>query len=822
MHRRLAVSASLFVALACNAPVMPPSDGGAGDGSVPANVTICPGASMPPLASGVCTVSGSGAGLLIQADVLAPDRVYRGGQVFVDAHGAIACVGCDCSGSAGATAATQVTCPRGVVSPGLINAHDHLSYSGMPYTMTSERYEHRHDWRRGSNGHTRITYARASTTNTPWAELRMVLGGATSINGESGVAGLLRNLSGAAGEEGLAHQPVDYVTFPLADLAGTEITSGCAYPASRTTAMAIAGDHSFTPHIAEGIGLAAHNEFLCQSSGPMFDLMRPQTALIHGIGVLPVDMRVMAQTHSMLIWSPRSNVTLYGDTARVVEYDRMQVPIALGTDWVYTGSMNMLRELQCADELNATYFAHHFTDEQLWRMATINGARATATDDAIGSIVVGHVADLAIFDGSMHLDYRAVIDAGASDVALVLRSGVPLYGEAAVVAGIPSAGTGCDTIDVCGSMRRVCVMRELGMSLAALTTANAGQYPLFFCAAPMNEPSCRPERDAMAPLPLPMVGGSGAYSGMTSATDLDGDGIADAMDDCPSVFNPVRPMDMGMQADGDMDGIGDACDPCPVDAHTTTCSVVGPRDQDGDGVPDTTDNCPFASNADQRDMDMDGHGDACDPCPTVPNPGNAVCPATIYDVRNGTIAAGAHTILHGVVTAIGPTGFFMQVPISDPMYTSPDFSGLYVDNVTMPTFAAGTNVSVDGTVASSGGEISITRPTITTMGAGTIPPPVMVTPAEIATAGARAAALEGVLVRVMTLSVTNIAPPLGIGDTAPSNEFVVNGSLRVDDALYLITPFPTMGQTFTTITGVVAMRHGDSKLLPRAASDYVP
>jgi hypothetical protein len=56
------------------------------------------------------------------------------------------------------------------------------------------------------------------------------------------------------------------------------------------------------------------------------------------------------------------------------------------------------------------------------------------------------------------------------------------------------------------------------------------------------------------------------YTGAVTATDRDGDGIPDSTDDCPLVFNPVRPMDDGAQADADGDGLGDACDPCPLDA----------------------------------------------------------------------------------------------------------------------------------------------------------------------------------------------------------------------------------------------------------------
>src|SRR5204862_7605072 len=54
----------------------------------------------------------------------------------------------------------------------------------------------------------------------------------------------------------------------------------------------------------------------------------------------------------------------------------------------------------------------------------------------------------------------------------------------------------------------------------------------------------------------------------TATCDDDGDGIPDAVDNCPTTANPD-------QADADGDGIGDACDP----------------DDDNDGGADAADNC---------------------------------------------------------------------------------------------------------------------------------------------------------------------------------------------------------------------------------------
>jgi hypothetical protein len=91
------------------------------------------------------------------------------------------------------------------------------------------------------------------------------------------------------------------------------------------------------------------------------------------------------------------------------------------------------------------------------------------------------------------------------------------------------------------------------VTLADAQTSAASIYPLFFCSGqgPTSEPTCVPYRDT--------------YPNGTSSTDFDGDGIPDTTDNCPKVFNPIRPMDNGVQSDVDGDGVGDACDNAPLD-----------------------------------------------------------------------------------------------------------------------------------------------------------------------------------------------------------------------------------------------------------------
>ncbi|GAB4112069.1 MAG: hypothetical protein OHK0013_48110 [Sandaracinaceae bacterium] len=781
-------------------------------------ITVCPGDGLPSLPSGACEATAGDRGLLITADVLTPGEVFRGGQVMVDAMGAITCVGCDCTGAAGAGTATRITCPDGVLSPGLINAHEHLTFQGLPYTRTDERYEHRHDWRRNPRmNHTRIPSAMTEgAAETQLGELRMVFGGATAVNGSGGREGFVRNVDRETLLGGLGQPATEYQTFPLDDADGTLRASGCSYGANRDTAAEILRFEAYTPHVAEGIDVEGRNEFLCMREGND-DLVQPISAFIHGVALLPIDMREMALDGTMLIWSPRTNITLYGDTARVPEYDRMGVPIALGTDWVATGSMNMLRELQCADDLNATYFGRHFTDEDLWLMATYNGAVAMAMEDAIGVIAPGRVADLAIFDARVNVDHRAVIDAQPADVVLVMRGGLPLYGDAALVEAMPMGGTACDAIDVCGASKRACVMREIGTSLAALqAAANEGRpaYPLFFCGTPDNEPSCVPERNGATASVL----GSTRYTGLTSATDRDGDGIANDADNCPGHFNPVRPLDMGAQADSDGDGEGDVCDVCPLDADTTTCTMIDPNDRDADGRPDAMDNCPSQANPDQADADMDGRGDACDLCPMFANPGTATCPVTVYNIKRGIIPSGTMaTGLTGVVTAVTPNGFFFQVAPGDPSYEGVDYSGVFVFTSSRPSRTIGEQISVSARVNLFSGQWQLDRSTVTVMGMGTVPTPEMVAPAEIATGGARHTALEGVLVRVGPVAVVDANPdaPRDFGEIA------VTDDLRIDDWMTPLTAFRMVGTTFTSITGVLAFRFSNSKINPRSPADIV-
>ncbi len=818
-------------------------------------IITCPAATATINTPGSCDAVPGDNGRLVVGTVLLPGKVYRGGQVLIDgANGNITCVGCDCSATTGFATATKLLCGTNVVSPGLINSHDHITYTGAPFYAgwtdagffadggIPERYEHRHDWRVGGaahDGHTVVSNGGTGNANAiTWQELRQLVAGTTSVAGSGGARGLLRNIDDpdtsatASNQQGLGANTLGalYDTFPLRDSSGAELTEGCAYP-TVPNASVVPSMAAYLPHISEGIERSARNEFLCVSGvlTGVAGIYTPRTAMIHGIALKPPDVRFIADKGSSLIWSPRSNVSLYGETANVSVYHRSRANIALGSDWVRSGSMNIVRELQCADYLSSSFYGGFFSDESLWRMPTINAAKALVVSTRTGVLERGRTGDISVYryTGTGN-PYRAVITARPEDTLLVLRGGTPMFGDEPVIATMSSM---CNGVTVCGASKSVC-LSEIGTTYIALANANSTAYPLAFCGGPPpTEPVCTPMRGARW-----LFSGANAYTGlMTPGTDSDGDGIADATDNCPQYFNPIRPEDNGVQADADGDGRGDVCDVCPMSAGAPPCAAYDPADSDGDGVANLSDKCPMDRDPMQVDTDGDNKGDVCDSCPMQSNPGNTACPpppgmlATIIQIKSGVITPGTRVqIVNVLVTGTGSGGVFVQ----DETAMSPDNTGLFIYYPASPPrtdILVGDRITIPaGTVQNFNGQIqvaSVPNGSIAVLTHGNmLPAPVLVTPADVTSGGPRATVLEGVFVRLENVFVADAGPTPDPSDTPPTNEFTVQklpmaAELRVNDYLYQTTPHPQAGEQLGFIQGILEFRNGSSKLEPRGDFD---
>lgn len=776
------------------------SSGGSSSGGTDPTVEriVCPTPIAAAPAGQLCNVTeGDADKTLIQATVLAGNTIYENGAVLVDRsgpNGKIMCVGCDCEPAG----ATVLACAQGVLSPGLINSHDHMPFNapGSPKGHGEDRYNHRHDWRKGLRGHDSIPTDGSADGDAgkQFAEMRMLISGVTSLVGSGSAPGLVRNLDDSRADGDLGNGQVDYSTFPLDDNGGKLNAEGCAYGDIEDESKLKA--RIYLPHVAEGIDAEARNEYACLTGGAV-NTIAANTSIVHGIGLTAADIADVASRGAKLVWSPRTNIDLYGQTADVLTYRRLGVNIALGTDWILSGSMNMLRELKCVDSLNKNQYDSSFTDFEIWRMATGNGAVAMGVEDRLGTIKQGYIADLALYDGSTSKDYRAVIDAGVEHVALVMRGGEPLYGDAAVIEGlVADADDKCETLDTCTRAKRVCAKGDTGNLLDAMKSDAKATYDLFYCGEPDSEPSCVPFR-------------KDEYTGVASATDKDGDGLADAEDNCASHFNPRRPLENAQQPNFDGDAAGDSCDVCPLN-EGETCQSVDPNDSDGDGVANGSDNCPQVKNEGQADGDSDGIGDVCDACPDEPNAAGAACTVTIQNIKQAVVPTGATVrVVDSLVTAVGTDGFFLLAPGGG------NYAGLLAYGPSVPGKpAVGDIVTLTGTVDVFNGQIELKTLTgITVTGTAAIPQPIVVTAAELAADSTRAKELEGQLVRV-----ENVTP--SAYDAATKDTAMNAGAFAIADVLFPYAP-PAIGTELDIVQGALAFGFGKNRICPRRSADLV-
>ena len=112
-----------------------------------------------------------------------------------------------------------------------------------------------------------------------------------------------------------------------------------------------------------------------------------------------------------------------------------------------------------------------------------------------------------------------------------------------------------------------------------------------------------------------------SFEFQTTSDDIDADGIADNVDNCPTVCNP-------RQLDADTDNIGDVCDAtpnCGWGCGQAACELQGQCDADGDGIVDADDNCPNVYNPQQLDANSNGTGDCCDTAPGCGGCGQTAC-----------------------------------------------------------------------------------------------------------------------------------------------------------------------------------------------------
>ncbi len=439
------------------------SSGSGGNGT--GGGTVCLNAGGPTIAQAGTS------GFLLRGTIVDSDPTIDPfvGEVLVTGD-TIQCVQASCAGAPGAANATIIA-TNGMVMPGLIDAHNHILFDifdetdwtpmhpyGNHNQWTSEaRYSALVDCKQFLNGEGTAVDDLGCEMDK-YGELKAIVAGTTSVVGAANPANkkcygsLARTIDQSS--NGLPADKIQAATlFP-----DTTAADGvCANFASGKT-------DAYVIHDGEGVDQTALNEFAKLGTITTTDncLYAPKTTVVHGTAFGDPEFTTMGANGMSLVWSPRSNVFLYGGgtdltkTANVPLALSKGVNVALAPDWSIGGSANLLDELRFAKRVGDTIWGGQLTTRALFGMVTWNAAKALGLGATIGSIAVGKKADLTVISGNVAAPYDALLAATPREVRLVLVGGTVLYGDASLQSLGPQ-NPGCEALDVCCTDKFVCV-----------------------------------------------------------------------------------------------------------------------------------------------------------------------------------------------------------------------------------------------------------------------------------------------------------------------------------------------------------------------------
>ena len=337
----------------------------------------------------------------------------------------------------------------GFIFPGLIDSHNHPPYNVLgiiPFqTLFTDRYEWQSHPLYGDFQTQLSSIVDYSGSSAQWlnvvklAEVRALTAGTTSIQG--------LNCNGDSNNH-FAHQGIiidNIERFPARVYSKTfPLREGSAFWQTKS------GQYwdRFVIHLSEGTSLAALDEF---SDWQNLGMLDARTTIIHGVPYGASEWSAMAQAEANIIWSPTSNMRLYGQTADIPGALAAGVNVALSPDWTESGTENILDELKEAARINREAWGDVITPLQFAEFVTCNAARAAGIERIAGQISPGFRANLMVipegiqvnlmvfpegmrpnlivFPGGSNKPYDALLRAEPATVKLTVVDGRPMYGN---------------------------------------------------------------------------------------------------------------------------------------------------------------------------------------------------------------------------------------------------------------------------------------------------------------------------------------------------------------------------------------------------------
>lgn len=328
-----------------------------------------------------------------------------------------------------------------LVFPGLIDLHNHLAYNTLPLWTEPSRprdkpFLHHNSWPGSRSYAPDVTWpAYTFITASPeellaYAETRAIAGGTTTIQGSPPKnrprdGWVVRN----AEDETWGTRNANLVYASTLTLKPADLAAKAAHMKKGS---------SFIYHCSEGqVDSVVAQEFRdAQTAG----CLQERFIAVHCNAVEPKAFASWRK-HGAVVWSPFSNMWLYGSTTDVPAAIEAGLTLCLGSDWGPSGTRSVLGELKVA-KLVSDARGWGLTDSDLVRMVTTNPGDVLARPwkRQVGRLQPGAVADLLVLRAAARVDpFRALVNARERDVDLVVIGGQAEYGRPALLKAAGSA-----------------------------------------------------------------------------------------------------------------------------------------------------------------------------------------------------------------------------------------------------------------------------------------------------------------------------------------------------------------------------------------------
>ena len=315
-----------------------------------------------------------------------------------------------------------------VVYPGLIDLHNHIAYNCLGLWIApgrSEPWSARYEWPKDPDYLPSITLpvnalcAANGKAVLKYVETKAVVGGVTAIQGSSKVGRPF---------EGWMVRNVEYETFRTGVVRVHQAVFSLDEEKefAKVRRQLEAGD-AFVYHLSEGTDPALQAEYEAMGA---HGCIAPHFVGIHCTALGDRQFADWTPRGGSIVWSPFSNLWLYGATTDVAAARARGLRICLGSDWSPSGTKSLLGELKVAHLHNRASLGGLFSDLDLCRMVTCNPADALGWEARLGRLRAGLCGDFVVVSRGERDVYRNLVFAREPDVQLVAINGYPMYGTA--------------------------------------------------------------------------------------------------------------------------------------------------------------------------------------------------------------------------------------------------------------------------------------------------------------------------------------------------------------------------------------------------------